>query len=122
MGRVTKKTPAGQAGSKSGDGQATEAPAPKKSRVNHYGPGKVKLTDDIKLPPQERVIVALIQEAGKAGISRKDLIAAMDGKVTTRQPLERILGYYQNDMVARELIVVEKKEVEAAPAGSSEAA
>lgn len=107
MAKVTKASPAKPEKTDSGTGE--DKPA-RKAKVNHYASGSVALSDDIKLPPQERIIVELIQGSGKDGISRADLLKLMEGKVTTRQPLERILGYYQNDMVNRELVTVEKRE------------
>lgn len=52
-----------------------------------------------KLAPQAQVIVNAIQAAGKAGISRKDLIANLDGVLTTKQPIGRIVSYYQKSLV-----------------------
>lgn len=48
--------------------------------------------EEKKLAPQAAQILAIIKAAGK--ISRKDCVAAMNGVVTSKQPLERILGYY----------------------------
>ena len=56
------------------------------------------------LPPQAAAILNIVKEAGKKGISRKDLVAAMEGVVTTRQPLSRILTYYQKRLVEEECV------------------
>lgn len=50
---------------------------------------------EAKLPPQAQGIVNLVKAAGKKGITRKDLVEAMEGVIETRQPLGRILTYYQ---------------------------
>lgn len=51
-----------------------------------------------KLAPQAQNIVNLVQAAGDAGITRAELLKSMVGVVTTRQPMGRILGYYQKEI------------------------
>lgn len=48
-----------------------------------------------KLPPQAQTIVNAVEAAGKKGIGRKDLNAALEGVLQTRQPVGRIVTYYQ---------------------------
>ena len=50
---------------------------------------------DTKLAPQAQAIVNIVKEAGKKGIVRSELLKAMEEVVTTRQPIQRILAYYQ---------------------------
>lgn len=49
---------------------------------------------DEKLAPQARVIVNTLETAG-APQEREALCKLLEGKVTTRQPIGRILTYYQ---------------------------
>lgn len=73
-----------------------------------------------KLAPQARVIVNEL--SGKTeGLSRADLITALTGKVTTRQPVERILTYYQKQLVTSGYIRVESTEVKTTGAAAPEA-
>lgn len=51
-----------------------------------------------KLAPQARVIVNVIGEHAE-GITREDLSKALDGKLITRQPIGRIVTYYQKSLV-----------------------
>src|SRR5438105_871333 len=66
---------------------------------------KAELT---KGAPQAKEIVKILQEAGTKGITRKELIAKMEGRVITRQPQSRILSYYQPDLVSAGAITVDK--------------
>lgn len=50
---------------------------------------------DTKMAPQALQIAKIVEAAGTKGISRKELVAQMDGVVVTRQPQGRILSYYQ---------------------------
>jgi len=52
-----------------------------------------------KLAPQAKGILNILTEAGAEGLSRKDLVTAMEGVVESRQPLGRILSYYQKTLV-----------------------
>lgn len=65
-----------------------------------------------KLAPQAIGIVNILKEAGDEGLSRDDLVAAMEGVITSKQPLSRILAYYQKLLV--ESGAVEMVEVEVA--------
>lgn len=53
-----------------------------------------------KLAPQAKLIVAEVKKAGK--ISRADLVKALGANTEfkTRQPIERIVTYYQKDLEA----------------------
>ncbi len=60
-----------------------------------------------KLAPQARVIVNAIKELKSA--EREALVKVLgDGRLTTRQPVERILTYYQKSLETQGLIKVEK--------------
>lgn len=52
-----------------------------------------------KLAPQAQVIVNAIQAAGKGGITRSQLVENLNGILTTRQPIGRIVSYYQKALV-----------------------
>ena len=52
---------------------------------------------DEKLAPQARVIVNTIETIKTA--DREALVKALDGKLQTRQPIGRILSYYQKSLV-----------------------
>lgn len=51
-----------------------------------------------RVAPQLQVIADVLAAAGEAGTTRKELVAALEGKLTTRQPIGRILSYYQKDL------------------------
>ena len=57
-----------------------------------------------KFAPQAMAIIEILKNAGKKGLSRKELIEAMDGVVATRQPLGRILSYYQKAICESECV------------------
>lgn len=51
-----------------------------------------------KIAPQALSIVNILETAGKKGLTRKELVSAMSGVVETRQPMGRILTYYQKKL------------------------
>lgn len=59
-----------------------------------------------RLPPQAQVIVNAIEAAGPTGIKRADLITALTGKLVTRQPVGRIVSYYQKEIQNRGCVTV----------------
>ena len=60
-----------------------------------------------KLAPQARVIVATLKELQTA--PRDHLVKVLsDGRLKTRQPVERIVGYYQKALETQGLIKIEK--------------
>lgn len=61
-----------------------------------------------KLAPQAQGIVDILKEAGKKGLGRNDLLAAMEGKITTKQPMGRILTYYQKALVEANAVRMNK--------------
>lgn len=76
------------------DKAVTEAKEAKKAKAEKDTFKYVKESES-KLPPQAQGIVNILKAAGKKGLSRTDLIGAMDGTITTKQPMSRILTYYQ---------------------------
>ena len=72
-----------------------------------------KLTEDDKLPKQMKVLYDVLAGAGKGGLSKEDWVKELKGKIETRQPIERIIGYYQSRMESAGMIVIEKTEVPA---------
>lgn len=81
--------------------RATPRPALKVSRFvfakDHEG----------KLAPQAQLIMKHVKAAGDEGITREDLCKALtsDAEFTTRQPVERIVGYYQRPLVENGFLV-----------------
>lgn len=69
--------------------------------------GKAAESNGKKLPPQAQGICNIL-EAKPAGMTRAELVKAMDGVVTTKQPLGRILSYYQKDIVDRGMVEIVK--------------
>jgi hypothetical protein len=74
--------------------------------------------ENIKIAPQAQQIVNLVIAAGKKGVTRKDLVASMDGVVVTRQPQGRILSYYQK-LITENAMVTITPDTTAAPAAET---
>lgn len=78
------------------------------------------------LAPQAQAIVNIIQSHKAKGIRREDLVKEMEGVVTTKQPLTRILSYYQSALITsgyismKEGAPVAEKPVKAAKEASAE--
>lgn len=72
-----------------------------------------KLTEDDKLPKQAKVLYDVLVTAGKKGLERDEFAKACEGKLETRQPMSRIIGYYQAKLESMGAITIEKKEVPA---------
>lgn len=60
-----------------------------------------------KLAPQAQGIVNILKEAGKDGLTRLQLVEAMKGVITTKQPESRILSYYQKTLVESGAVTIE---------------
>jgi len=69
-----------------------------------------ELTAEDKVAPQMRGIVESVIEAHGVGVAvtTEQVVAAMEGNITTRQPLERIFGYYVPKLEEAGLITVER--------------
>lgn len=81
-----------------------------------------EIEEDEKLAPQARGIIESVVEAHglNVAVTPEQISAAMEGNVTTRQPLERIFGYYAPKLETDGFISVER--AEAAPKAKKEAA
>lgn len=66
-----------------------------------------------KLAPQARVIVNVLSEH-KDGLTREDLCKALDGKLVTRQPIGRIVTYYQKLLTEQGYVTIDSVQVAAA--------
>jgi hypothetical protein len=64
-----------------------------------------KLDPAKRLAPQAQVIVNGIEAAGSGGITREHLEKALTGVLVTRQPVGRIISYYQK-LITDELQLV----------------
>jgi hypothetical protein len=99
--KKTKKSNTPPAGNAAGAAKAREAKdaAAAKDVFTYVGEPKEKVA------PQAMVIIATIKAAGKKGINRDELVQALsqqvDGKpvLVTKQPVSRILSYYQKLIV-----------------------
>lgn len=90
--KQTKTAPEGAAATP--DKAAAKAAREAAASKDHFT-FKAELT---KGAPQARGIVNILKAAGKKGLTREELVAKMNGVITTRQPLGRILSYYQKDL------------------------
>lgn len=109
MGKPTQAERLG--GNKDGAAEKPEAkPAVKKDAI--YTVAR-KLTEDDKLPKQAKVLYDVLAEAGKKGLNRDAFAKACEGKLETRQPVSRIIGYYQAKLETMGAISIEKIEVPA---------
>jgi len=66
-------------------------------RVMDQGKGKVPT---VKLPPQAALIANTLEAAGEGGLTRAALIEALTPTLVTRQPVGRIVSYYQKLLVS----------------------
>jgi len=78
------------------EGQAAAKAEKKQINTNYSYQGN---EGETKFAPQCQGIINIVKEAGKGGISRVKLLEAMKEIITTRQPIERILTYYQKSLV-----------------------
>lgn len=106
MAKVKTAAPAVENNNKAQSTPTTEAaPATlkeKKVRVSNIRYTFVKdPLEGQKFAPQAVLIIKHVQNAGADGISKDDLVKALaaDENFKTRQPVERIIGYYQKDLV-----------------------
>ena len=85
---------------------------PKRRKVKVYSAGKSKPDDKAKLAPQARTIVQVVHE--NQPIDKKTLVDRLNKSVKTKQPVDRILAYYQNRLIADDFIKVATEEREVA--------
>lgn len=101
--------------------KTTEAPAAEKSKsaapkipkesvrtVYKLVTEREKKEGEKALPKQAAQIVDIIAAAGEEGIERATLLEAMKPVIETRQPIERILGFYQPRLLEENYISVIK--------------
>lgn len=98
--------------------KAPKAPKEKKPKVKTvrvYTFAK-EPAEGVKVAPQLALIIKHVKAAGEQGIEVPKLVAALDADdaFQTRQPVERILSYYQNTLTINGIITIEKREVEVA--------
>jgi len=67
-----------------------------------------------KLSPQAQVIVNTLAAGKNKKMARKQLIETLEGVLETRQPVGRVLAYYQPTLLSDGYVAIEK--VEKAPA------
>lgn len=94
------------AGEKLAEARAKREAARAKDRLVYKGESEKKLA------PQAQVIVNAVKAAGKRGLSRAELNEALTGVLVTRQPVGRIVTYYQKSLVDAGCIEI----IEEAPA------
>jgi len=92
-------------GSQSPEDKVTQMNAAREARESRLANDKfgfigesMKDGKTFKLAPQAQAIVDIIKNAEEP-LTRKELVEAMGSKVTTRQPMGRILTYYQKQLV-----------------------
>lgn len=61
-----------------------------------------------KVAPQLQVIANTLEAAGEVGLTRAELVKNLDGVLATRQPIGRIVSYYQKDLVKFGLATISK--------------
>jgi hypothetical protein len=118
--KTTKKAPAAQAAAASATapaanatGTTTAAPAkPAAPKTIDTFKFVKPVAEGEKLAPQARVIVNVLADH-KNGLTREDLSKALEGKLQTRQPIGRIVTYYQKTLVERGYITIDAVEVAA---------
>lgn len=82
-----------------------EAPAPAIGAPKNdtfqrvFGPDGTPIAPSVKLAPQAQCIMNTLEAAGKDGLKRADLCTALTGVLVTRQPVGRIVSYYQKALV-----------------------
>ena len=105
---MAKKTAKTEAAAAAPEGEVAAAPAPKTEKPKMklvIKPGRPLAAED-KLATQARVIVEAVHEVG--AMPREQLLDVLKDRVKTRQPIERILGYYQKTLETKGFIEVEK--------------
>lgn len=103
--KKTKKTPVATA-------EAAGAPTPAKNDKKAAKEAAARVAENDKFyfvgkpvegakkpAPQAQGIINIIEAAGKPGITRSELVKSMEGVITTKQPLGRILSYYQKPLI-----------------------
>lgn len=95
--KSTAKAPAAAAAAGAAPAAAAPAAAPAKPKTVDTFTFIKNVPEGGKLAPQARVIVNVLQE--KTSLTRDALNVALEGKLQTRQPIGRIVTYYQKTLV-----------------------
>lgn len=66
-----------------------------------------ELEDTTKMPQQCKQIVGILSAAEGKAMLKEDLLTAMTPVISTRQPIERILGFYQSRLVSGNWVRIE---------------
>jgi hypothetical protein len=117
--KTTKKAPAAAAASATATAPAANATGTTTAPAKPAAPKTIDtfkhvkpVAEGEKLAPQARVIVNVLADH-KNGLTREDLSKALEGKLQTRQPIGRIVTYYQKMLVERGYISIDAVEVAA---------
>lgn len=100
MAKVKAAAPEGTTNETAAPEVAAKAPkAPRQSNIKYTFVKEP--AEGQKFAPQAMLIIKHVQNAGANGISKSDLCKALsaDEAFKTKQPVERIVGYYQKDLV-----------------------
>lgn len=113
--KETTKAPAAQAAAANAtppaaNAEGTKPAVPAKPKTIDTFKHLKGVSEGEKLAPQARVIVNVLADHPK-GLTREDLCKALEGKLVTRQPIGRIVTYYQKNLVERGYISIESVEV-----------
>ena len=115
--KTTKKAPAAAAAAAqttppAANSEATKTAAPAAPKTIDTFKFVKPVAEGEKLATQARVIVNVLSEH-KNGLVREDLVKALDGKLQTRQPIGRIVTYYQKLLVERGYVSIDSVAVAA---------
>lgn len=86
-----------------GKGKKKE-PKPTKTGMNYILLKNYSAEGGTKMPLQCQQILKILDEAPDKTLEKKDLLAKMTEIVQTRQPIERILAFYQPRLISGEFI------------------
>ena len=64
-----------------------------------------EIPEDLKLPPQAKIILDQLPNEGD-GLTFAEWVAKVEGKIQTRQPLERVVMFYKTRLNSDNLLQV----------------
>ena len=67
--------------------------------------GVEELPEEIKLPPQAKIILDVLPTEGD-GITFKEWVEKVEGKLKTNQPVQRVVMFYKTKLNSEKLLVV----------------
>ena len=94
---VGKKTAAKEAPSKNGGS------APRNSGKTYTLKKSPKADEDL---PKQAIVILEVLKAKGGELTRADFVKALEGKIETTQPVERILSFYQAKLVTKGFIKI----------------